>query len=81
MAARFFFQSYDEITGKQLGARQFGVVVQAKQVGTVQNPKSNHVRTEVRTVAVKMIKSSLNSALLESLVSELKILIHLGSYL
>ncbi len=77
MAARFFFQSYDEITGKQLGAGQFGVVVQAKQVGTMQNPKSS----QVRTVAVKMIKSSLNSALLESLVSELKILIHLGSYL
>jgi len=64
-------------TGKQLGVGQFGVVVQAKQIGTVNDPKKN----EVRTVAVKMVKSALNTTSLESLASELKILIHLGPHL
>jgi hypothetical protein len=34
-----------------------------------------------KTVAVKMVKSQSNVAALEALVSELKILIHLGSHL
>ena len=34
-----------------------------------------------KTVAVKMVKSQTNVAALEALVSELKILIHLGSHL
>jgi len=34
-----------------------------------------------KTVAVKMVKSSLNTTSLESLASELKILIHLGPHL
>jgi len=60
-----------------LGVGQFGVVVQAKQIGTVNDPEKN----EVRTVAVKMVKSALNTTSLESLASELKILIHLGPHL
>jgi len=64
-------------TGKQLGVGEFGVVVQAKQIGTVNDPEKN----EVRTVAVKMVKSALNTTSLESLASELKILIHLGPHL
>lgn len=35
----------------------------------------------VKTVAVKMVKSQTNIAALENLVSELKILIYLGSHL
>ena len=34
-----------------------------------------------KTVAVKMVKSQTNVAALEALVSELKILMHLGSHL
>ena len=60
-----------------MGVGQFGVVVQAQQIGTVQNPTEN----KVTTVAVKMAKSALNTTCLESLASELKILIHLGPHL
>ncbi len=35
----------------------------------------------VKTVAVKMVKSQTNVAAMEALMSELKILIHLGSHL
>ena len=35
----------------------------------------------VRTVAVKMVRSTADAAALESLVGELKIMIHLGSHL
>ncbi len=67
------------IIGKQLGAGQFGVVFEAKQIGTVSDPNDN----KPRTVAVKMIKATLNNnySALESLASELKILIHLGPHL
>jgi len=60
-----------------LGCGQFGVVVQASQIGSVHDPKDYRVRT----VAVKMIKSTFNPASLKSLVSELKILIHLGPHI
>lgn len=63
--------------GKQLGAGQFGIVVQAQQIGNVKDPED----ITAKTVAVKMVKSSLNTTSLESLASELKILIHLGPHL
>lgn len=63
--------------GKQLGAGQFGVVYEAKQIGTVDSPRD----LNPRTVAVKMAKSTLNHSGLECLASELKILIHLGPHL
>jgi serine/threonine protein kinase len=59
-------------TGKQLGAGQFGRVVQAKAVGM--GPGNSKV-------AVKMVKSALDNTGLSSLASELKILIHLGKHL
>ncbi|XP_032783017.1 vascular endothelial growth factor receptor 1 isoform X1 [Daphnia magna] len=62
--------------GTQLGVGCFGRVVKAKAVGM--NKNSNGT---ARTVAVKMVKSQINSAALEALVRELKILIHLGSHL
>ena len=58
--------------GKQLGAGQFGRVVQAKAVGM--DPGNS-------TVAVKMVKSQVDTTGLSSLASELKIMIHLGHHL
>ena len=60
-----------------MGSGRFGVVVQAQQIGTVHEPNDNISKT----VAVKMVKSSWRPTLLESLASELKILIHLGPHL
>jgi serine/threonine protein kinase len=59
----------------QLGAGCFGRVVKAEAVGIKDSEET------VKTVAVKMIKSATNVAALEALVSELKILIYLGSHL
>jgi len=61
-----------------LGAGQFGVVVEAKLIGSLHDAKD----TNVRTVAVKMVKpSTSNATALASLASELKILIYLGPHL
>jgi len=62
-----------------LGAGQFGVVCQAQQIGSVHNQKDK----QLRKVAVKMIKKSTSNtaAATKSLLSELKILIHLGAHL
>jgi serine/threonine protein kinase len=62
-------------TGVQLGEGCFGRVVKAEAVGIKDSEET------VKTVAVKMIKSATNVAALEALVSELKILIYLGSHL
>lgn len=69
--------SISKNAGKLLGTGQFGMVCQAKQIGTVNNPED----INPRTVAVKMIKSALNTSTLECLASELKIMIHLGPHL
>ncbi|XP_046459157.1 fibroblast growth factor receptor 1-like [Daphnia pulex] len=61
--------------GVQLGAGCFGRVVKAEAVG-VKDSEGN-----VESVAVKMVRSQTNAAALEALVSELKILIHLGAHL
>lgn len=60
--------------GKELGIGAFGRVVKADAIG---------LKTDepVTTVAVKMVKSNADAAAIESLVSELKIMIHLGSHL
>ncbi|KAK4010358.1 hypothetical protein OUZ56_019504 [Daphnia magna] len=73
---RWEFPRYRLKLGIQLGVGCFGRVVKAKAVGM--NKNSNGT---ARTVAVKMVKSQINSAALEALVRELKILIHLGSHL
>nr|CAH0101076.1 unnamed protein product [Daphnia galeata] len=62
--------------GIQLGVGCFGRVVKGEAVGI----KDSDGKT-AKTVAVKMVKSQTNVAALETLVSELKILIHLGSNL
>jgi serine/threonine protein kinase len=59
----------------QLGVGCFGRVVKAEAVGVKDSEET------VKTVAVKMVKSQINAAAMEALVSELKILIYLGSHL
>lgn len=65
---------YCQFLGKQLGVGQFGIVYQARAIGCAHDDD----QTDVQTVAVKMVKSNFDSKALESLVSELKIMIHLG---
>ncbi|XP_070496401.1 vascular endothelial growth factor receptor kdr-like isoform X5 [Chironomus tepperi] len=60
--------------GKQLGAGAFGVVVKAVAQGIV------HYEDET-TVAVKMVKKQTDNEVMKALVSELKIMIHLGQHL
>lgn len=62
------------LLGIQLGAGNFGRVVKAEASGLNDNGP-------VKTVAVKMVRSQTNVLALEALVSELKILIHLGAHL
>ncbi|XP_046453446.1 fibroblast growth factor receptor 1-like isoform X2 [Daphnia pulex] len=61
--------------GKQLGVGCFGRVVQAEAVGI-----NDGTENSVSTVAVKMVRSRTNLAAIEGLVSELKILIHMGAH-
>ncbi|KAI9559272.1 hypothetical protein GHT06_016061 [Daphnia sinensis] len=72
---RWEFPRYRLKLGAQLGVGCFGRVVKAEAVGV------KHAEETVKTVAVKMVKSQTNMAALENLVSELKILIYLGSHL
>lgn len=60
--------------GKQLGAGAFGVVVKAIAQGIL------HYEEE-STVAVKMVKKQTDNEVMKALVSELKIMIHLGKHL
>lgn len=62
--------------GKQLGAGCFGRVLKGQAEGIIPGEES---KTEI--VAVKMVRSYADLNALASLVSELKILIHLGSHL
>ena len=60
--------------GKQLGAGAFGVVVKANAENIVQYE-------EETIVAGKMVKKQTDNEVMKALVSELKILIHLGQHL
>ena len=60
--------------GKQLGAGAFGRVVKGQAVGLEKLQATT-------TVAVKMVRSHGNMMALKALMSELKIMIHLGSHL
>ncbi|KAG5675894.1 hypothetical protein PVAND_005754 [Polypedilum vanderplanki] len=60
--------------GKQLGAGAFGVVVKATAQGIL------HYEEET-TVAVKMVKKQTDNEVMKALVSELKIMIHMGQHL
>ncbi|XP_026843934.1 vascular endothelial growth factor receptor kdr-like isoform X5 [Drosophila persimilis] len=60
--------------GKQLGAGAFGVVLKGEAKG---------IRTDepTSTVAVKMVKRTADNEVVRALVSELKIMVHLGQHL
>lgn len=60
--------------GKQLGAGAFGVVLKGEAEG---------IRSDepVSTVAVKMVKRTADAEVVRALVSELKIMVHLGQHL
>ncbi|XP_072158763.1 vascular endothelial growth factor receptor 1 isoform X2 [Bemisia tabaci] len=60
--------------GKQLGSGAFGVVLMADADGIIEEG----VKT---TVAVKMVKGSIDFSAVKALASELKIMIHLGKHL
>lgn len=60
--------------GKQLGSGAFGVVRKARARGILENE-------DVTTVAVKMVKRTIDPTYIKALVSELKIMIHLGKHL
>ncbi|XP_046459913.1 mast/stem cell growth factor receptor Kit-like isoform X2 [Daphnia pulex] len=61
--------------GGQLGVGCFGRVVKAEAVGLKESEET------VKTVAVKMVRSEANVTAMEALISELKILVYLGSHL
>jgi hypothetical protein len=63
------------ILGVQLGVGCFGRVVKAEAVGLKGSEET------VKTVAVKMVRSEANVSAMEALISELKILVYLGSHL
>lgn len=60
--------------GKQLGAGAFGVVLKAHAEGIRPEEKES-------VVAVKMVKRNANNEVMRALVSELKIMVHLGQHL
>jgi len=60
--------------GKQLGAGAFGVVIEAIAKRIVPYEEES-------TVAVKMMKKQTDNSLMKALVSELKIMVHLGQHL
>lgn len=60
--------------GKQLGAGAFGIVVKATAEKIVNYEDES-------TVAVKMVKKQADNEVMKALVSELKIMIHLGQHL
>jgi hypothetical protein len=61
--------------GVQLGVGCFGRVVKAEAMGLKGSEET------VKTVAVKMVRSEANVTAMEALISELKILVYLGSHL
>ncbi|KAI9557942.1 hypothetical protein GHT06_014694 [Daphnia sinensis] len=61
--------------GIELGTGCFGRILKAEAVGLKDCDES------VKTVAVKMVRSETSVAAMEALISELKILAHLGSHL
>lgn len=66
----------------EIGAGHFGRVVKAEAVGIRDFCDETAVvqRIKHKTVAVKMVRSQTNDAGMDALISELKILIYLGSH-
>lgn len=67
----------------EIGAGHFGRVVKAEAVGIRDSCDETAAvvqRIKHKTVAVKMVRSQTNDAGMDALISELKILIYLGSH-
>lgn len=71
---RFEFPREKLKLGQQLGAGAFGVVVKGVAQGIV--PYQDET-----TVAVKMVKPNTEDEIMRALISELKIMVHLGQHL
>ncbi|XP_055921707.1 vascular endothelial growth factor receptor 1-like isoform X2 [Eupeodes corollae] len=71
---RFEFPRHKLKLGKKLGAGAFGVVLKAHAEGII--PEENET-----VVAVKMVKRTADNEVIKALVSELKIMVHLGQHL
>jgi hypothetical protein len=69
--------------GVEIGAGCFGRVVKAEAVGIKDSSAENPTvqRRKCKTVAVKMVRTQTNDVAIDALISELKILIYLGSHL
>lgn len=72
--SRFEFPRDKLKLGKQLGAGAFGVVHKAIAEGIKTEEKES-------VVAVKMVKRTADNEVMRALVSELKIMVHLGQHL
>ncbi|XP_021947889.1 platelet-derived growth factor receptor beta isoform X3 [Folsomia candida] len=59
--------------GMQLGSGAFGRVMKAEAIGIIKNESAT-------TVAVKMIKTNADESHIKALMSELKIMVHLGRH-
>ena len=81
---RWEFPKHRLRLGRELGSGAFGRVVKAEAIGLTSNKakKKSEATDEVKTVAVKMVRSQLliqnQVAALEALVAELKVMIYLG---
>uniref|UniRef100_A0A336M798 receptor protein-tyrosine kinase n=1 Tax=Culicoides sonorensis TaxID=179676 RepID=A0A336M798_CULSO len=71
---RFEFPRDKLKLGQQLGAGAFGVVIKGVAQGIV--PYEDET-----TVAVKMVKANTDDEIMRALISELKIMVHLGQHL
>ncbi|XP_055840031.1 vascular endothelial growth factor receptor 1 [Episyrphus balteatus] len=71
---RFEFPRDKLKLGKKLGAGAFGVVLKAHAEGIIPEEKET-------VVAVKMVKRTADNEVIKALVSELKIMVHLGQHL
>ncbi|XP_050741595.1 platelet-derived growth factor receptor alpha isoform X3 [Drosophila biarmipes] len=71
---QFEFPRANLTLGKQLGAGAFGVVLKGEAIGIRKEEPST-------TVAVKMVKRTADNEVVRALVSELKIMVHMGQHL
>nr|XP_016943226.1 vascular endothelial growth factor receptor 1 isoform X4 [Drosophila suzukii] len=71
---KFEFPRENLTLGKQLGAGAFGVVLKGEAIGILKEEPTT-------TVAVKMVKRTADNEVVRALVSELKIMVHMGQHL
>ena len=79
VSRKVIYKNIEISAGIQLGTGCFGRVVKAEAIGMKDSRRGSS--ESAKTVAVKMALSENNVTALEALVSELKVLIYLGSHL